>query len=138
MLVAVIACLVGLVVVIVALARDEPLARPATPDTPPTARSSFPLTSPGYDPAAVEVYLDALARALADLLAGAPPEILERARHLGILHGFDVDTPNEELVQAPAAQAYLSTLGGADPRTDDEALRAEAALVVIEGRAGSS
>ncbi|MGH8898710.1 MAG: hypothetical protein ACRDZ4_17245 [Egibacteraceae bacterium] len=148
MLVAFIVCLAGLVVVIVALARDEPPVRRAQRDTPPTLaeapRLDFPLTSPGYDPAAVEAYLEAVAHALADLLAVAPPEVVERARRLGLLgpdeEPADAGAPVEEPVQAPAsAQARSSTLDGADPGArpteDNEALRAEAALVVIEARA---
>jgi hypothetical protein len=137
MLVAVLASLVGLVVVLVALAHDEPLARP-TPDTPPTPHAGFPLTWPGYDPVAVEAYLDALARALAELLAGAPPEVVAHAQRLRILHAFPAEAsapaegPVSAPVQAQPAQASLWTLDGVDPRTDDEALRAEAALTVIE------
>lgn len=153
MLVAFIVCLAGLVVVIVALARDDPPVRRPRADTLPTLaeapRLDFPLTSPGYDPAAVEAYLEAVAHALADLLAAAPPEVVERARLLGLLgpdeEPADAGTPTEESVQAPAsAQARSSTLDGADPGADpgtdpdtedDEALRAEAALVAIEARA---
>ncbi|MGH8904821.1 MAG: hypothetical protein ACRDYA_24840 [Egibacteraceae bacterium] len=127
MLVAFIACLAGLVVVLVALARDEPPARQAPPTLPASARLDFPLASPGYDPAAVEAYLEAVACALADLLSVAPPEIIERARCLGLLE--PAAKAGEESVQAPRHDAGP----GIDPDTEDEeALRAEAALVVIE------
>lgn len=152
MLVVIIACLVGLVVVIVALAHDEPppARRPrAGTLLAPTgaARARFPLVaSEGYDPAVVEAYLDAVARALAEVLAIAPPEVVERARRLGLLLGPDPDAsdrgaPDEEPVVAKPAQtpARSSTLDGADLATgldteDGEALRAEAALAAIECR----
>lgn len=128
MLVACLACLAGLVVVIVALARDEPPVRRAPPTLATPARLDFPLASPGYDPAAVEAYLEAVARALADLLSVAPPEIVERARRLGLLEP-DAATAGEESVQPPLDDAGP----GIGPDTEnEEALRAEAALIVIE------
>lgn len=146
MLVAAIACLVGLVVVIVALACDDPPTHQAHAGTPlasaETARLDFPLVSWGYDPEAVEDYLDAVAHALADLLAAAPPEVVERARRLGLLgpetNTPDAGNPSEELpgegsVQTRTAGPRTSTLDGASPDAEDhEALRAEAALVLIE------
>jgi hypothetical protein len=115
-----------------------PVAPAATP------RLDFPLASPGYDPRVVEAYLDAVAHALADLLAVAPSEIIERARRLGLV-GPDTDTPDVGApTEAPphenpsrplTAEPCSSTLDGVGPDPDsrgDEALRAEAALVVIE------
>ncbi|MDQ3538239.1 MAG: hypothetical protein M3415_05530 [Actinomycetota bacterium] len=86
--VAIIASLVGLIVVLLAYYRDTQLgdAGPPEPDwdllplPADVARADFPLAVPGYDPATVELHLDTLVLAYADLLAVAPPDVLERAR----------------------------------------------------------
>lgn len=136
MLVVVIACLAGLAVVIVALARDEPPATRVPAGAPPAparaARARFPLASLGYEPAAVEDYLDAVARAVAEVLAIAPPEVVARARRVGLL-APESSEDGSESAPAPAAQAGVEPAVSLDTE-DHEALRAEAALVVIESR----
>lgn len=141
MLIVFIACLVGLVIVLVALARDEPLAAPGPPapafDALPTpadvVRARFPLAWPGYDPAAVEVHLDAVARAWADLLAVAPPEVVERARQLTLLRQqIGVERMLAAYEHATTRSTPSSTLAGSNPDADQEALRTEAALELIQ------
>jgi DivIVA domain-containing protein len=88
MLLAVVACVLGLAVVLLALYRDEPLAAPipeqpawdALPAPADIGRWEFRLSYPGYDPAAVETYLDALRRAYTDLYTLVPEEVLAEAR----------------------------------------------------------
>ena len=89
MLLAAVVVLAGMAVVLWAL-YGEPLPEPvaATPTgwgsvlpTPAdVGRAAFPTVLRGYDPAAVDAHLDAAARAYADLLAVAPPEVVARAR----------------------------------------------------------
>jgi DivIVA domain-containing protein len=88
MIVAVFACLVGLIAVIATLLRDSAVEEPGPsapgweglPGTSDVARADFPMAMPGYDPATVELHLDEVARAYADIVDAAPPEALERAR----------------------------------------------------------
>ncbi|HWB72447.1 MAG TPA: DivIVA domain-containing protein [Egibacteraceae bacterium] len=136
--VAVLLCLVGLAVVLVVLARDEPVdvPGPQAPDwdllpTPAdVARVEFPLSLPGYDPATVEVYLDALAGAYEDLLAVATPEVLARARRRAALRrglaGGDAEAEAGG-GQLPARSTIAPAAGD-----DAEALRLEAALAALD------
>jgi DivIVA domain-containing protein len=88
MLLASVVSLVGLAAVLFAVYADSTLAPPgphmpdwdALPTPADVSRSEFPLAFPGYDPASVEVHLDLLRRAYADLYAVAPAEVRERAR----------------------------------------------------------
>jgi DivIVA domain-containing protein len=102
MLVAAIACLVGLAAVLVALYRDEPVSvRRVSPDWGPlpspaeVAAASFPLTLRGYDPATVDAHIDRLRQAYDDLLAVAPPEVIERAHRRASARTVSADDDGE-------------------------------------------
>lgn len=145
MLVASLAAVVGLVAVLFALYRDTPVETPQLPvpdwDLLPTpadvARVEFPLSFPGYDPASVELHLDLLRRAYADLLAVSPPEVVARARQRAADRaGVPSDEgeppptalteetdPERDTVEAPAARPGTA---------DEEALRLEAAMAHVE------
>ncbi|MGH8906350.1 MAG: hypothetical protein ACRD0K_07515 [Egibacteraceae bacterium] len=126
-----IVCLVGLGVVLIALRRDEPLRAPAPPapqaDTVPApvdiVRADFRMSWPGYEPAAVQAHLEAVARAWAGMLA---------------VPGQDRASPRP----APPPLAPLppplplprSTLEGTDPDAAAEALRTHAALELLRPR----
>ena len=138
--VAVVASLLGLVVVLVAYYRDTSLAEvaPAEPDwdllpaPSDAARSDFPLAFPGYDPATVELHLDRLAGAYADLLAVAPPEVVERARRraalrLGVDLGEVAGGAGEGATGPDAPPSDAGAGASAEANADAEALRAEAA-----------
>jgi DivIVA domain-containing protein len=140
MVVASVACLVGLVVVLVALARDKPPAVPsrvrpallAMPTPADVARADFPLAWPGYDPAAVDMHLEAVAKAWAELLAAAPPEVVDRAERLAALRASIPFRPDEqEKPRTYALQAPPSSLAGTDPDAPGEALRTHAALELL-------
>lgn len=133
MLLAVVACVLGLAVVLYALYQDEPLvpAGPAAPEWDPlptpsdVVRSEFRLAYPGYDPASVETHLDVLRRAYADLYAVAPQEVLERARRRAELRtGAERGRAPQPPRQDPA------------PLDDDEGgedeLRLEIALATVD------
>jgi hypothetical protein len=136
-----IACLIGLWVVLVALAGDEPVqarapqapAPPVSqPDTVPIdiVRTDFALSWPGYEPAAVQAHLRAVARAWADLLAAVPPDVAQQVRGLAPYNGDGTVQPSGGPVLAPLPPPPLapSTLAGTDPDADVEALRTHAAL----------
>ena len=140
MIVVFVACLVGLVVVLVALDQDEPLptpgpARPAfttLPSPGDIVRTDFPLAWPGYDPATVDVHLEALAKAWAELLAAAPPEVVERAQYLAAMrNGSPVASPRDEPSSPEPGERLRSTLVGTDPDNPEEALRTHAALELL-------
>jgi hypothetical protein len=137
MMFAVVLCLLGLALVLVAVYRDEAMDAPgpALPEWEPVpspsevGRSDFPLAFPGYDPASVEVHLDLLRRAYTDLYEVTTPELRERARQRALLRsGRDPGPPGTRL---PAED---------DPGEDDQwdgvvpedALRVEAALASVE------
>lgn len=143
--VAIAASLLGLIVVLFAFYRDPPVVERTLepphwgllPDPGDVARTEFPLSFPGYEPAAVEFHFDLLTRAYADLLAVAPPDVIARARHRAAVRR-GVELPEGE-IPLPAAPAPTSAGAGAMPQrsslaplspeaTDAEALRAEAAL----------
>jgi hypothetical protein len=141
MALAIVASLLGLVTVLVAYYRDPPLEErtlvapgwDVLPDPAEVARVEFPIAVPGYDPATVEFLFDLLTRAYADLLAVAPPEVVERARHrAAVRRGIDPEMlPPRDLSQPPAATpAALGALAPEGP--DAAALRAEAALADLE------
>lgn len=98
MVLASVVSLVGLAAVLVAVYADSTLAPPgpqvpdwdALPTPADVSRSEFPLAFPGYDPASVEVHLDLLRRAYADLYAVAPAEVRERARQRAAYRVGDV------------------------------------------------
>lgn len=148
MAVVVVACLIGLVAVALALLRDRPLAdRLRAPDWDPlpapvdVARVDFPLAFPGYDPATVELTLETLNDAYADLLAVAPPAVVERARRRAALRA---GREPAAAVSGPRAPGRWSPVpGGSDDNGnhengsqdngsgDNEALRTEAALAAV-------
>ena len=153
--VAIIASLLGLVVVLIAYYRDTPLEErrlqapdwELLPDPAEVARTEFPLAFPGYDPATVEFHFDLLTRAYADLLAVATPDVLSKARHRAAMRrGVDVpNTPTPDRQDAPAAAPasrdrahQRSSLAPVAPDSDLDALRAEAALAELETRGPSS
>lgn len=80
--------LIGLAAVLLAVYRDRSVVthEPVTPewDALPVpadlGHAAFPLAVRGYDPAAVDVHLDRLRRAYADLYAAAPQDVREAAR----------------------------------------------------------
>jgi hypothetical protein len=137
------ASLVGLAVVLVALWRDEPIApRGASargpdwrglPEPSDLVRVGFPLSFPGYDPATVDLTLDALVRAYEDLWVVAPEDVRDRARRRaaardGIeVRSFDPDA----LPEPPAVAVPLPPELG---EHHAEALAAEAALSSMEER----
>lgn len=136
MYVAIVASLVGLVVVLVAYYRDPPLRphrlQPQDWDVLPMpadiARIEFPMAFPGYDPATVEHHFDLLTRAYSDLLAAAPPEVIARARQKAALRqNIDLGPVSVPVAEVPPAdETSLTPLVREGP--DLEALRAEAAL----------
>ena len=136
MTVAVVASLVGLVTVLVALARDRPLeaVEPAGPDwtslpaPDEVTRVAFPLAFPGYDPAHVEAHLDAIRRAYEDVLEVVPTEVLERARFRFSVRGGHEHVPlGERSVVLPPPDALTA-------ESDEEALRSLAVLAQLEQR----
>lgn len=133
MAVVAVACLIGLVAVALALLWDQPVAdRLRAPDWDPlpapvdVSRVEFPLAFPGYDPATVEVTLETLNDAYADLLAVAPPAVVERARRRAALRAGR--EPAEAATVPPAPVPWSPVTGRIDDR---EALRAEAALAAV-------
>ncbi|MDP8969828.1 MAG: DivIVA domain-containing protein [Actinomycetota bacterium] len=143
--VAVTVCLIGLVVVLVTLHRDEPLEVPGPqepdwdllPTPSDVARVEFPLSFPGYDPATVEVYLDTLARAYGDLMAVAPPEVVARARRRAALRrGAGEGLLDDVGAAADRTVDEGSPASVASPADDAEALRLEAALERLHPTAG--
>jgi DivIVA domain-containing protein len=137
MLVAAVVALIGLAVVCWALYAEQPLAPPG-PSAPEWAgvptpadivRADFPMAFPGYDPASVETHLDAVARAYGDLVAVAPSEVLERARRRTLVRLGLADHADDDTLARPTT---ASTLVGADAADDREALRAAAALGVLD------
>ena len=143
--VAIAASLLGLIVVLFAFYRDPPVAGRTLepphwgllPDPSDVARTEFPLSFPGYEPAAVEFSFDLLTRAYADLLAVAPPDVIARARHRAALRR-GIALPDDEIPAPPPPSGVSpaadhvpqrSSLAPLSPEaTDAEALRAEAAL----------
>jgi DivIVA domain-containing protein len=117
MFVAFLACLVGLVAVLVALAHDEPLptrrilAAPRRTVLAPAdvVRTDFPRVWRGYDPATVETHLRAVARAWSSLPETSPYE-------------------PDEIPPTPPPSPVLEDL---HPIADAEALRAHAALEIL-------
>jgi DivIVA domain-containing protein len=138
MIVASVACLVGLLVTLVALARDGPLAPrtrvpPALPVMPTAAditHVDFPMAWPGYDPAAVDLHLEAVAKAWSELMAATPREIVERAERLAALRA-SIPFAKEEPEPPAPREAPPSTLAGTDPEAPGEALRTHAALELL-------
>ena len=137
--VAIAASLLGLITVLIAFYRDEPVAhRPLVapdwgllPDPGELSRLEFPLAFSGYDPASVEFHFDLLARAYADLYAAATPEVIGRARHRAALrHGLEPDTPAPTVVPDSPEETSLTPL--VVESGDVEALRAEAALAQFD------
>jgi DivIVA domain-containing protein len=141
MLVAFLVCGVGLAAVLAAVYLDEPVefAGPQEPawDSLPSpwevARAEFPASYPGYDPASVDVHLDAVARVYADLLAVAPAEVRERAARR-VAERTGREPPVTIGWKAPVATALADVAEDAaeDDEHDDEALRAEAALAHLQ------
>ncbi len=140
MLLAAVVVLAGMAVVLWAL-YGEPLPEPvaATPmgwgsvlPTPADiGRAAFPTVLRGYDPATVDAHLDAAARAYADLLAAAPPEVVARAREraatrLGLPPPTPVFAPPTPVLAMPAAVVASTAAGFTDPD----------ALVAVEPDAG--
>jgi DivIVA domain-containing protein len=160
MLVAAVACLLGLAVVLLVVYADGPLEPPAPrePDwellpTPgDLARADFPLAFPGYDPASVETHLDLLRRAYTDLLAVAPPEVVQRARQRAAMRaGLDPeefalpdDPPGTRRVreidlEAPDYEDYGDAWTdehehelGDEPEVYGDELRLQAALASVD------
>lgn len=94
MLLAVVACGVGLAAVLVVLYRDEPLPVRRTaadwgplPTPAEVAGTTFPLSFRGYEPGTVDAHLERLRQAYGDVLAVAPPEVIQRARERAVLRG---------------------------------------------------
>jgi hypothetical protein len=122
MVVPVIAVLVGLLAVLVALARDREAVAHAVPgpDWDPLpepadlARVTFPRALPGYDPATVEVTFEALVAAYVDLYAAAPPEVRDRARRRATARAGVHEPP-----APPAAQPVETDEGVILPASED-------------------
>lgn len=144
MTLAVLAAVVGLVTVLVALYRD----RSVVPDAPPLVldwdplpsvadvhRLELPLAVPGYEPAAVDTAVDTLARAYADLLAEAPPDVRARAyRRAAVRLGVEAtDLPAHLGTGLPAPDGDAASAG--DVEDPLEPLRAAAALATLDRRA---
>jgi DivIVA domain-containing protein len=136
MVLAFVLCGVALAAVLVAVYLDEPVADsgPSGPvwDLLPTpsevARVEFPMSYPGYDPASVDLHLDAVARVYADLLALTPGEIQQRAaRRVAERTG----RPPPQAA-GPGTAATVTAAAAVNPAVqagdDGEALRAEAGL----------
>jgi DivIVA domain-containing protein len=149
MLVGALAAVVGLAAVLFALYRDGEIeTREVTkpdwdllPTPADVARVEFPLSFPGYDPASVELHLDLLRRAYADLLAVCPPEVVNRARQRAADRaGVDIEDsepPPTALTEDPDAEpqpvdAFAESPGAGAPGADQEALRLEAAMSHVE------
>jgi hypothetical protein len=141
--VAIVASLLGLVVVLVAYYRDPPLEErrvrvpdwDVLPDPGDLARIEFPIAVPGYDPATVEFHFDLLARAYADLLAAATPEVVARARHrAAVRQGLDPEQLPPPVTRAADQPADSALAPVADEGVDAEALRAEAALADLDAQ----
>lgn len=132
MLVAALVSILGLAGVLYAVYRERPLPAPGptrpdwalSPTPADIVRSEFPLTFPGYDPASVEMHLEAVAHAYADLLAVAPPEIVDRARQRTAARLGAPPPP-------PVSTALAQDSPPAADSDDVEALRAEAALAAL-------
>ncbi len=148
MALAVVTSLVGLLAVVITYHREarEPVHASATPSSGPlpspaeVARVDFPLSFPGYEPAAVEEHLEILAAAYADLYAVAPPEVVARARRRAELRrGGDGAAGAVAAGSAPERRGTVdggggaSASGSADGR-DIAALRAQAALGDIDAQ----
>lgn len=154
MLVPAVVCFVGLIAVLWAIWNEPPPPEPALvadlaglPTPADVARAEFPLAVPGYDPAAVEVRLDAIARAWADLLAVTPPEVLERARQRIALRVRGPAAADEAVappagLEGPARRPlYDREEDDRGPRAGEvageaearDALRADAALASLPG-----
>ena len=139
MTVAVVASLVGLLAVVVALAKDRPLDAlpPAGPawDTLPSpddvTRVTFPLAVPGYDPVHVEAHLDAVRRAYEDVLDVLPADVLERARFRSAMRAGREHVP---VAQHPMGALAWPDVARAPVDSDQEALRTVAALSQLEQR----
>lgn len=140
--VAIAASLVGLVVVLFAYYRDPPL-RPrriqdpdwdVLPTSTDLAQIEFPIAFPGYDPATVEFHFDLLARAYADLLSAATPDVLARARQRAALRqGIEAGPTQAPVPDIPTPdETSLTPLVREGP--DREALRAEAALADLDAQ----
>ena len=136
--------ILGLVVVLVALQRDDAVDLPAprAPDWGPLpsrsdlARTDFPLRVPGYDPASVDLALEALADAYGDLLAEADPATIERARRraearLGLDRQAEddgLDTVLEPVRSDGGEQADAVLPAATEAELNRDALRTEVAL----------
>lgn len=140
--VAVLVTLLGVVTVVVALLRDEPMtprgaagARPAwrgLPDPADLARVSFPLALSGYDPASVDVHFESVLRAYEDLWAVATPEIRDRARMRAEARD---GRPPQDATGATAEDGFTGAVVPEPPavgETDADALAAEASLAALE------
>lgn len=141
MLVAIAMGVLGLLVVVVAYYRDEPIERrrdvrpewPLLPAPSDIVRTEFPLSFPGYDPATVEYHLEMLSRSYSDLMAAATPEVLTRARHRAALRrGIEHDETTVPYLAPPVEEQRDPP--SAASSGDHEALRAEAALADIEAQ----
>jgi len=101
--------LIGLAAVLFAVYRDRAVVvhGPVAPDwdaLPAPAdlgHTAFPLAVPGYDPATVDIHLDRLCRAYADLYAAAPEDVREAARAEAALHRGEQPPPVQEGVEDP-------------------------------------
>lgn len=144
MTLAVLAAAVGLVTVLVALYRDRSVVTDAPalvldwdplPAVVDVNRLELPLAVPGYEPAAVDTAIDTLARAYADLLAEAPPDVRARAyRRAAVRLGVDpTDLPPHLGTGLPAADGDPAAAGEVEDPL--EPLRAAAALATLDRRA---
>jgi hypothetical protein len=136
--------LLGLLVTLVAWVRDREPVPPAAREPPfaglpspaDLARLELPSAAFGYDPAAVELTLDVVRRAYAELWTAAGEAARWRAART-----LAADASAVPPSPLPAGGGHLavaaldSTLTTADAEPElDEALRAEAALAALEGR----
>jgi hypothetical protein len=144
--VAITASVLGLLVVLIAFYRDAPLEERRVvapnwgllPDPAEVARTEFPLSFPGYDPATVEFHFDTLTRAYGDLLAVAPADVVAKARRRAALRGGIELTEEQPPAPGvwPAPPTSLTPL--VEESADVEALRAEVALAELEHRGPST
>jgi len=104
------ACLVALGLTLVAVYRDEQgtgsevAASSAPLPDADDARVEFPVRPFGYAPAAVDTAYEALRLNYADLLAEAPPDVVERARRRAALRAGVEQPPEEQPAPKQRAQ----------------------------------
>lgn len=145
MFVVVVTSVVGLAVVTLALLRDEPMVprgvagqRPqwrGAPEPADFARVTFPMSTRGYDPATVDVHMEAMLRAYEDLWTVAGDEVRRRAAMRAEARAGRVEAGSA--ITDSVADEIAATSVPEPPeaaQTDAEALQVHAALTELETR----